>query len=799
MIRGLLSVIVVIHAGAVSAADPFATRQGESGILDVPDAETAPVGGGRIAAELRADKAPGLYSSVGPLPLSLVTGLGRRSEFGFSMREWGAPGDPRPSPALFGVAAKLRLSDGSGAMPALAVDFVGDRVNWNGVYASRLIASTGLVGRLRFAAYAGAEVHGLRPASIGPTAGLAATFLHRSDLQTALEVAAGPRGALVGGAFRWMIRPTAGVSLGLTWLPGESGFRVSLGLSLASAPKTRGLAPEAASADRPASGQEKSAAAAKPTGPVFTDDRPRFRMTVHQSGTPSETGPRHLQYAMVSDAHRSASTNEPKKAAAVLDVDAQRDRELDSLAEQLEGRERRLRSADGALANRQDRLAADQERLKKRDQKLATQGSALDTRELEIRAPGKGTERELQLAEAEDQIRSTERELAVHARQALDAVGDAARREKAASAREEQLRPDASRPAEARTFSAKQAQQREARAQALTARDAHLGAVEARLALTRDRLEAFERQLKAEADRLDALERRLSVKQDRLLALERRAHGKPPEAPAAVAEAPAAATQRTTKAGPSTIAMIVKPPTAPVFTGPSQAASAPPPTRADSGDKTVLAAAFVALPVAGQALTPEDRDSVANIAKLVAREGGEVVVWARAQSSGLIEEASRRAEELKALAVAAGPLSATIVQTRVTIRPSTTGVDVVVSALRSERRAEPPPADGANKLQTGEAGKRQIRDAISQYRPEIGGCVEAELARRAIQRVDLVLKLKIDARGRIADVASERGEVSGAELDACLRRGSVSWRLPATDGEYAVEVPVTAVVSEARP
>jgi len=797
MIRGLLSIILALHAGAVAAADPFATRQGESGILDVPDAETAPVAGGRFTAELRADKAPGLYQSVGPLPLSLVTGLSKRLEFGFSMREWGAPGDPRPSPTLFGAAAKLRLTEASGAMPGFAIDLLGDRVNMNGVYASRLIASTALVGRLRFAAYAGAEGHGLRPPSVGPTAGLAATILHRSDLQTALEVAAGPRGALVGGAFRWMLRPNAGVSLGLTWLPAESGFRVSLGVGFGSISKNREPPPEASS-DRPSSGTDKSAAA-KPGAPLFTDARPRFRMTIHRAASPTETGPRHLQYAMASDAHPVSPAAEPRKAAAVLDPDAQRERELDALAEQLEGRERRLRSADGALANRQERLSADQDRLKKREQKLAAQGAALDARELEIRAPGKGTERELQLAEAEDQIRGSERELAARAREALDAVSDGARREKVAAAREDQLRPDASRPAEARTTSSKQAQQREARAQALGARDAYLAAVEARLALTRDRLEAFEREVRVESDRLDAVERRLSVKQDRLLALERRAHGKLPDAPA-VAEAPAAATQRATRTGPASVATIVKPPAALEFLGAGPATSTPLPTRAESsGEKTVLAAAFVALPVAGQAVTLEDRESVANVAKLVAREGGEVVVWARAQSSALIEEASRRAEELKALAVTAGPLSATVVQTRVTIRPSTTGVDVVVSALRSERRAEPPPAGGVEKLQRGETGKRQIRDAVSQYRPEIGGCIEAEIARRGLQRADVLLKLRIDARGRIADLASAQGEVSGPELDACLRRGSVSWRLPATDGEYAVEVPVTAVISGARP
>jgi hypothetical protein len=790
--RAAIAFVVVTSLASRADANDFPARLGQSGILDVPDAETAPLGGGRLSGELRFDRAPGLYSSAGLLPLSIVSGLGKSTELGFALREWGQPGDPIPSPTLFTFATKLRLVEGSGNVPSFAISLSADRVNWKAVLGGRVVASTAdLGGRLRFAAFAGAEGLASSPHSVGPTGGLAATFLHRSDLQTALEAFAGPRGAAFSGAFAWSVGRGVGLSIGATWLPAEGGLRMSLGFTAASTPKGRRAEPSKQEASKPTATE-----ATKTAGPLFTDDRPHFRMTIHQAGMQSAAEPRHVQYAMAPAGSEAARGAPLKRTKAVVNVDEQRERDLLALAEQLETREKRLHSADAALANRQDRLAGDRQRLQGREQTLRARGAAIDAREIEIGAPGRATERELELAEAEDQIRSTERELALQARQALEAVDGGTRRERAASQREEQLRPDASRPAEARSFSAKPAQQLDARAQALGARDTYLGALEERLAATRDRLEALERHLRAEADRLDAFERRLSTKLDRLAAVERRARGKS-EAPPAVAQAPVEDTARPARSASAGIAMIVRQPTSIALTGSTATAPAAPATSGDVGEKTVAAAAFVQLPVARQALKDEDRDSVGNVAKVVARDGGEVLVWARAQNPSLIEEASRRAEELKAFVVTAGPLPSTIVKTRVTVRPSTTGVDVVVSALRSERRTSS--ADAADKLAAGEAGKRQIRDAMKQFGPEIAGCLEAEIAQRGLQRADAVLKLKVDARGRVIDVVSAQGDLSGPPIDACLRRGSVAWRLPVMDGEYAFEVPVTAVLSGAKP
>src|SRR6266702_3805073 len=95
--RALLAGFALLAASSARAAS-FPTRGGETGLLDVPNAEVALPGGGLIGAEFGLAQSSGRPVDLGPLPLSLVTGLGRGLEIGFSMREGGRPGDPAPPP-----------------------------------------------------------------------------------------------------------------------------------------------------------------------------------------------------------------------------------------------------------------------------------------------------------------------------------------------------------------------------------------------------------------------------------------------------------------------------------------------------------------------------------------------------------------------------------------------------------------------------------------------------------------------------------------------------------------------------
>lgn len=641
---GLAAALAAALLPGIARAAPFPTRGGEVGLLDVPTADTAGTAGGLVGGELRLDRTPGQPAAVGPLPLSLVFGLSDRLDGGLAMREGGEPGDRAPAVLVFSAATKLRLHQASGLWPALAASVTLDSFNLGGVLGGRLVASTAEIGRLRFAAFAGAEGHGPRPVAVGPTAGLAVSVTHRSDLETVLEATTSPRGPLVGGAFRWSVTPKVGVSLGLSWLPDQGGFRVSLGFGLAAAPPRRAR-PRAAPAEAP-----PAPPPAAPLGPTFLDDRPHFRMRIASAAT--RVGEhRHLQHGPFSDAGRLSPTARPARIERA-DPEALRAAELALAAETLDGRAKRLRSAEGALASRQERQAAESSQLDRQERELARLGDALDARERQLRAPGRPSPAEISLADTEDKLRASESQAASLETSLREDARRALARERELAGRERELEPAGT--AAQKLLEGRAAQPVAARGAAVDARRALLEATEARLSAARDRLEIGEKGIEARAARLELTRRRLAAKEERLAAVQRRAAGRSaaPPLPAAPAAAPQA---------------------------PAAGASA-----------TMLAATVILLPSADRPLAARDRDAVAEMARLAAREKVELLIWARAQNPGLMETAARRAEEIKGVAAAAG-LPVSQIGTRVTLRPSTEGVDVVVSPVR----APAPPAGGA--------------------------------------------------------------------------------------------------------
>ncbi len=159
MRRFLLAAVAgALYAGAAWGASIYPTREGETGMLDVPDAEVLPRGIALFGGELRWDHASGVKDEIGPFPLSLVSGLGR-IDLGLSIRQGGRPGDPRPSPALFSFNAKHQVvsPNGTGMPVGIAAQLVFDRVNERLAIGGRVVASTPMRNGFRLAGYLGAE------------------------------------------------------------------------------------------------------------------------------------------------------------------------------------------------------------------------------------------------------------------------------------------------------------------------------------------------------------------------------------------------------------------------------------------------------------------------------------------------------------------------------------------------------------------------------------------------------------------------------------------------------------------
>jgi hypothetical protein len=802
---GRAAALAAVLLASTASAAPFPARTGESGLADVPDAEVVPLGSGLLGAELRLDRPSGEAAAFGPLPLYAVAGLSRRLEAGFTMREWGQPGDPRPARVLFGGALKLQLLSATDWRPAIAVDATVDRIGADEVVGGRLIASTKRAGVLRFLAFVGAESGPTR----GVTYGGAIAIVHRSEVETVLEGLNGPRGPNLGVAFRWRALPTLGMSLGLNYLPKDQGLQLSLGFGFG--PATRQKATDDAS-KAPVPTPETQAA---PAALAFQDDRPRFRLRL-RAGELLDLEPRHLQHAPYAPRLASGSTM-PGRAiparAPSLSVEDVLEAQLRETEGQLDGRERRLRSTAEALAAREAEAAAEGKRLDARERALSERTQQLDARERRIALRGVPTQQQRQLESQEAQLGAQERQLAAEERGLDPAIEAASGREADASAHEDEERQEVNRLTAAATSIAVRAQALELRKQALAAKARQHAAIEARLVAQGERIDVLEKVLRLRGERLDAAQRRLDARAERLELLERRAAG-PQTGPETAGPRPGdLPTETRAQKDKAVFVMIVKSPTAVVKERAAQATPGAAPSSASAlhtgvaVEKAVAAATVVMFPSPSSQLSELDLESVDGIAKLAAKEKCELLIWARAKDPGLMAEAQRRAAQIRSRVLAAAGLDEKQIVTRITTRPAGHGVDVVISALRdqaaSAARAAAPsappaapvpasvPAVAASELVGGEAGRRQLREAVVAAQPSIEVCVSELLEARRLSRAEGVLRVTVSATGSVARVITGVGDLGGAQLEACLSRASGDWKFPTSDAEYVVDVPIT--------
>jgi hypothetical protein len=497
------SAIVALTSSAVRT-DVFPGRGGESGILDVPTADVLSPRSGTLASELSISRVPGTVgTTVSPLPLSVVTGVAKGLEAGVSLRHWGRPGDPAPTPTLFAGALKLHIADAAAFRPAIAVDAYVDRANANGTAGARAIATSPGLGRLRVSAFAGVDRLLDAPAGFGATGGLAGSVDLADRLDLAADAVLTRDGPMTGAALRWQLTPAMGVTFGCDWTPRDGGLRFGFGFAVAARPARR--AAVAAAAPTPAPVFDTPAKA--PAAPQFTDDRPHFRMRLDLA----PESPQREHFVAL------APSSTTGRAAAKPSAEDAANRALLAAAERLDAVERRLRSADGALVTRQERLEATRDRISRREAELQARGAELDARERALRVTGSAGYRELQLADAEESARAAERAAESQERSNALVVEGAAGRERVAHEREAEVTAAASAaptPAE---------------------REAALRRRSDRLAATRERLEATDVALTAAGNRIDAIERRLALQADREALLERRARaggGAPADAPA---------------------------------------------------------------------------------------------------------------------------------------------------------------------------------------------------------------------------------------------------------------------------
>ena len=309
--RTAIALGAVLVCGS-ARADPFPARMGTSGLLDLPEARWLGLGSVALGLELRLDAAPGKPRAVGPSPVTMVFGLGYKVEIGLALREGGLPGDPRPSPLLFGAALKVGLFEGKGPVPSFALQGTVDRINILAKGALELIVSTEIAERVRLLAVGGLEdQRGLGLKALGPRGGGAIAVRGPNGSELVLEALGRQGGPQIGGALRWAFQKETGIALGVQWQPGDQGLRVSLGFAFSSSPPPRFKAYADEEVVAPV---VRVVEVAKPGARVFHDSFPHLRLKIKAERMAGDDANRHLQYWPQRDG--SSQVPAPAKAPA---------------------------------------------------------------------------------------------------------------------------------------------------------------------------------------------------------------------------------------------------------------------------------------------------------------------------------------------------------------------------------------------------------------------------------------------------------------------------------------------------
>lgn len=281
------ALLLALAAGQLALADPFLTRRGTSGILDVSDGEVLGFGEGSLSAEVKLERSAQRALSLGASDVAVGIGVGRQLELGIAAREGGQPGDPSQRPPLVMALVKYQAMVADRWSPALAFEVAFDRINLSTAAAVRVSASTEQVGGLRFAAFGGGELT-FAPLWGGPSVGFGAVYQVMTSGELAIQGLYRPGGVMVTGSLRYALTRATSLVTSFDWLPAERGYRVSVGFALLS---MRFKEPK-----RLPDGTLASERLATQAQQGFATPFPRFKLRIHPRPGPGEapTAHRHV-------------------------------------------------------------------------------------------------------------------------------------------------------------------------------------------------------------------------------------------------------------------------------------------------------------------------------------------------------------------------------------------------------------------------------------------------------------------------------------------------------------------------
>jgi hypothetical protein len=216
-----------------------------------------------------------------------------------------------------------------------------------------------------------------------------------------------------------------------------------------------------------------------------------------------------------------------------------------------------------------------------------------------------------------------------------------------------------------------------------------------------------------------------------------------------------------------------------------------------AGERASVASELAAIAVARfqtpeQPLSDPDRESIETAIRAAGAEGGELLVWARARAPDLLHEATRRADAILALAARYGVLATT----RVTTSPETAErVDVQVSATTSRLRLPEAATPGlelrAAWLESGDAGRGQLREAALAYRGEIERCLALGLDGLRGEVAEALVRVAVEPDGSAVVALRRDSPLWRREVDGCLSAAARGWRFPLADRGYLFDLPVS--------